>query len=409
MLSAALLHGAAHQQTRSRSWTQCDITWETSRHFHGKQNCCWKCVFYIALLFFEVCRHLLIQLTDESGFIIIADVRDRGRRQLWGQGCLWGQVLMLFIHCYRTRGCGGAGFVFGVIQRNFGFLLCLRWSGWGPFFGGMMTWCRAIGQGWRATPLSFVWGMTGFHVALTTALCFTANKKKHKTPWRTINNWWIHLRKIGAHTSLHWACCCWQSCFPWTAQNCGCSWCLVWRTRSEYTGPGGRPSDTHQTRRSWNKEQIRETLESGNFQLHVYSRLHLQLCRTSKELTRWRWVWPPRRFPPSWAQEPLERIEATCGAAASHSGWKRKRCPVPSPGWGPGWPRMRWSLAWSWEHRWDIARHPQVEISRTNTNNQTALTRWWSQRSCCVPDWRGDTATPQIQIPDTCIHLCSWT
>lgn len=44
----------------------------------------------------------------------------------------------------------------------------------------------------------------------------------------------------------------------------------MWRTRSEYTGPGGRPSDTHQTRRSWNKEQIRETLESGNFQLHVW-------------------------------------------------------------------------------------------------------------------------------------------
>lgn len=116
MLGAALLYGAAHQQARSRSWTQCDVTWETSRHFHGKHNGCWKCVFYIALLFFEVCRNLLIQLTDESGFIIIADVRDRGQRRLWGQGCLWGQVLVLFIYCYHTRGCGGAGLVFGVIE-----------------------------------------------------------------------------------------------------------------------------------------------------------------------------------------------------------------------------------------------------------------------------------------------------
>lgn len=178
MLGAALLYGAAHQQTRSGSWTQSDVSWETSSHFHGKHNVCWDGLFWGALLPLQVRRRLLFRRTDESGLVIAAGVRDRGQRRLRGQGRLWAQAPVLFVDRHGPRGGGAAGFVFGVVERDFGFLLRRGWGGAGTFFGDVVPWSGAAGQGWRATPLTFVRGVTGVHVALTAALCFTAGTRR---------------------------------------------------------------------------------------------------------------------------------------------------------------------------------------------------------------------------------------
>lgn len=177
-LGAALLHGTARQQAGHRSWTHYEVVWETSRNFHGKRNCCWHSIFYSAYgVFLKVYGRLFILHTDESWFVVVvADVR------VWGQRRIWDEVFVVLLYHHSIGHCRGrAWLVFGVVEWHPVFLLWLGrgdQGGLGGLGGRLRTRGGNVGQGRRATPFPFVGAVTYVHVALTAALCFTAQRQR---------------------------------------------------------------------------------------------------------------------------------------------------------------------------------------------------------------------------------------